>query len=285
MSHDVVVVGVGMITAVGLSAAETAASVRAGIARFVESDFLDQLLEPVVLAWVPDEAMALTSHTTTEDEPVRCQRDRKCQQTLRRSRTDCSGSPHSHCRNVYPTRASEQIHAIRLGFCSDDTESLLADKFLPNLEDPAQLITSWTDQPRPACIASVASHWEWRTMFAGTEGAAWQNDQAPFLPAEFDTLFFQLAAPDLCSGPHRSGGERVDVRGASQSGLFFFHLPSELIQAEFVVDGDAVGLPCVLDCVLIEPDAFRVQLTWRAVLRCDKDLLRVSKVVVVRQRS
>lgn len=37
VSEEAILVGVGMMTAVGLSAAETAASVRAGIMRFVET--------------------------------------------------------------------------------------------------------------------------------------------------------------------------------------------------------------------------------------------------------
>src|SRR5437660_2455688 len=54
---DVVVVGAGMITAVGLSATETAASVRAGTARFVETSIHDKRFEPFVLAEVPEDGL------------------------------------------------------------------------------------------------------------------------------------------------------------------------------------------------------------------------------------
>jgi len=54
MAGDVVVAGVGMITAVGLSAAETAASVRAGTARFAETKLLDKRRAPFTLAEVPE---------------------------------------------------------------------------------------------------------------------------------------------------------------------------------------------------------------------------------------
>src|SRR5436190_1170801 len=57
MPDNVVIVGAGMITAVGLSAAETAASVRSGTARFAESSILDKRFEPFVLAEVPDEGL------------------------------------------------------------------------------------------------------------------------------------------------------------------------------------------------------------------------------------
>lgn len=55
--HDVVIAGVGLLTAVGLSSDEVAASVRAGIARFTESEILDRDFQPVVLAQVPEEGL------------------------------------------------------------------------------------------------------------------------------------------------------------------------------------------------------------------------------------
>jgi 3-oxoacyl-[acyl-carrier-protein] synthase-1 len=46
-----------MVSAVGLSAAETAAAVRAGSARFIETSMLDKRFEPFVLAEVPEEGL------------------------------------------------------------------------------------------------------------------------------------------------------------------------------------------------------------------------------------
>lgn len=55
--EEVVVIGLGMLTAVGLSAAETAASVRAGTARFAETPWPDRWEEPFVAAAVPEDAL------------------------------------------------------------------------------------------------------------------------------------------------------------------------------------------------------------------------------------
>jgi len=54
---DVVVAAAGMITAVGLSAPETAASVRSATARFTETSMLDKRFEPFVLAEVPEDGL------------------------------------------------------------------------------------------------------------------------------------------------------------------------------------------------------------------------------------
>src|SRR5256884_4096851 len=57
MPADVVVIGVGMVTAVGLTAAETAASVRSATARFAETSMMDKRFEPFTLAEVPEDGL------------------------------------------------------------------------------------------------------------------------------------------------------------------------------------------------------------------------------------
>ena len=71
---EVVVVRVGMVTAVGLSAAETAASVRSATMRFASTDWLDRRSEPFNVAAVPDAglpplapAVAATAGLTPRD--------------------------------------------------------------------------------------------------------------------------------------------------------------------------------------------------------------------------
>ena len=53
--QEAVVVGCGMMTAVGLSAAETAASVRAALMRFTAIDWFDDRFEEYTIAEVPDD--------------------------------------------------------------------------------------------------------------------------------------------------------------------------------------------------------------------------------------
>lgn len=56
--QSVVIVGVGMTTPVGLSAAETAASVRAATMALTESDYRDKRFDRVIIGEVPDEGIA-----------------------------------------------------------------------------------------------------------------------------------------------------------------------------------------------------------------------------------
>lgn len=56
-TREAVVVSVGMMTAVGLTAVETATSVRAGVARFGESALHDHRVRPFTLAEVPEDGL------------------------------------------------------------------------------------------------------------------------------------------------------------------------------------------------------------------------------------
>jgi 3-oxoacyl-[acyl-carrier-protein] synthase-1 len=71
MTDDIVVVGIGMVTAVGVSAPETAASVRAATSRFVESSLWDRRSEPFILAEVPEEALPEVSEDVMSTAVIR----------------------------------------------------------------------------------------------------------------------------------------------------------------------------------------------------------------------
>src|SRR5687767_14795918 len=55
--EEVLVLGVGMVTAVGLSSAETAASARAGAPLFVEINWRGERFQPFKVAQVPDDGL------------------------------------------------------------------------------------------------------------------------------------------------------------------------------------------------------------------------------------
>jgi len=63
MPEQVVILGVGMLTAVGLTARETAASVRGRVARFGESAIRDRNSNPFTLAEVPDDGLPALDDT------------------------------------------------------------------------------------------------------------------------------------------------------------------------------------------------------------------------------
>lgn len=75
-SQAVVIVGVGLTTPVGLSAAETAASVRASTMAMEETDFRDHRFDRVILGEVPDEGLAPLAEAVSQTPGVTAREER-----------------------------------------------------------------------------------------------------------------------------------------------------------------------------------------------------------------
>ncbi|MBX6362555.1 MAG: DUF2169 domain-containing protein [Gemmatimonadetes bacterium] len=173
----------------------------------------------------------------------------------------------------------EARNPVGTGFRAEGSEAPLHGLKLPNLEDPYDPITSWKQRPQPAGFAPLAPHWEPRRSYAGTYDEAWQTQRAPYLPTDFDARFFQLAPPELVCPGYLQGGETVEVWNATPSGYLACRLPAFRIQVTYVLDDRSEVRTANLDTVLLEPDAGRLVVVWRTVLRCDKKLLRVREIV------
>jgi len=173
---------------------------------------------------------------------------------------------------------AENRNPVGLGFRVKEGQKKLDGMKLPNLESPKQLISSWKDRPPPASYGPICPTWEPRRSYAGTYDAAWQKNRAPFLPKDFDPRFFQLAPPDQVVPGFLKGGEAVEVRGATPSGLLRFQLPKYQVQAVFLLAQEEHVRPACLDTVFIEPDRNVLVLLWKAVFPCDKKALRIREV-------
>ena len=174
---------------------------------------------------------------------------------------------------------AEPRNPVGTGFSAPGSARAPEGLPLPNLEDPERPIASPKDAPPPAGFAPLSGHWEPRRSYAGTYDDAWQKHRAPYLPTDFDPRFFQLAPPELVARGYLQGGEPVELLGATPGGVpLRFCLPAVRVTVAYLLDGGPTPVPAELDTVLVEPDAGRVLLTWRAALACDKRALRVREV-------
>ena len=62
--------------------------------------------------------------------------------------------------------------------------------YLPNIEDPNNLIKKIGDRPPPAGFGYVSHHWHPRSTFAGTYDQSWDDNRKPLLPQDFDRRYF-----------------------------------------------------------------------------------------------
>ena len=172
----------------------------------------------------------------------------------------------------------EARNPVGKGFKGKRKTRELKGTMLPNLEDPAHLISSPGDRPAPACFGYVAPSWEPRKSFAGTYDEAWQQKRVPYLPEDFDNRFFTAAHPDLISSNYLKGGEPVAITNMSPNGPLKFKLPVCDIKAAVRIAGKTENPHLNLETVLIEPNKTRLSMLWRTGVQCDKKTLKVEQV-------
>lgn len=174
----------------------------------------------------------------------------------------------------------EPRNPVGLGFAAEGNAKRLDGLPLPNLERPDALISSWQDRPEPAGFGFIGCHWEPRCRYGGTYDERWKRERAPLLPDDFDDRYHNAAHPSLISPRHFEGGEAVRVVNASPKGQLDFGLPRYQVRIEARLQGKVVEAVPVLDTVVIEPDASRVVLTWRAAVPCTRKFLYLEHVTV-----
>lgn len=158
----------------------------------------------------------------------------------------------------------EPHNPVGKGFLAKKSRKPLAGVPLPNIEHPDQQIRSPSDRPTPIGFCPVAPHWQPRAAFAGTYDDKWKEEQAPLFPEDFNPRFYQSAPRGLASANYLKGGEPCVVFGTTKAGRLEFTLPTINPGFRLRWPTGAMRLAPELDCVHIDTDRMRLQLTWRA---------------------
>lgn len=136
---------------------------------------------------------------------------------------------------------------------------------LPNLEDPAHLLTQYGQVVPPTGFGFTSPHWQPRAALAGTYDEAWSKDRMPLLPVDFDRRFFNAAPPDLVCQGYLTGNEPVLIENASPMGRLSFRLPGmrpPACRAELAGQKDA-HVEMRLDTVIVDTDKDRILMLYR----------------------
>ena len=114
---------------------------------------------------------------------------------------------------------------VGVGFLGRKTRASVDGKPLPNIEDPAHLITSWNDEPMPAGFGFYSPACQPRTGYSGTEKGAEQRHPLFGLASDFDHAYYNGAHPDLQVPGYLRGDEEVDLINLTKDGRRRFRLP------------------------------------------------------------
>lgn len=88
---------------------------------------------------------------------------------------------------------------------------------LPNIENPARLISSPDDMALPVCFEPIDLTWPQRFSKLGTYDDAWFKQRFPNTAADFDWTFHNVAAEDQWLSGYFKGGEQIEITGMHQS--------------------------------------------------------------------
>lgn len=142
---------------------------------------------------------------------------------------------------------------------------------LPNFEYPDKSL----EKAGPAGFGALASHWSPRLELSGTYDEAWQKSRYPLLPADWDPRSLLCSPADQRPETHLQGGELVELRNLSSTGVLRFALPKlhftfrTLFSTGFGMRAKEHGGH--LATLILEPDHPRVSLVWLSTLACRTD--------------
>ena len=169
-----------------------------------------------------------------------------------------------------------------VGYHHDLDLDLVVDKPVPNTEELEDPVKSPRGKYRPMAFGPVGRSWDPRHKFAGTYDQEWKDNVFPFLPADFKEDYHQSAPSDQ-QMPFPKGGEPVALLNLTPDGQRNFNLPRVGIPVEFTDSSyNRTEVAAVIDTVIIEPDAGRLMLVWRASHPLKRSMLEIRQVVVGR---
>lgn len=136
----------------------------------------------------------------------------------------------------------------------------------PQFEDCHRPIESPHDNALPEGFSAIARWWEPRVSLQGTLDAAWQAEQYPNPPDDYNPRFTQSAHPDLVSPKLICGHEPIILANCFPDERTVTALPSMTVQAITVFNnGVALVMPMALDTIRIDLDTRRCVLLWRVM--------------------
>jgi hypothetical protein len=151
---------------------------------------------------------------------------------------------------------------------------------LPNTAEFGGLVEGWQTRHRPMAFGPLGRSWRPRRDFAGTYDDKWLVTRMPFLPDDFDSRYFQAAAPDQ-QIPYPRGGERIEIVNLCQDGRISTTLPELQIKVTFERRSRRFAQKLApLDTLLLLPEERRLCMTFRCHLVAERDMFEVKEIIV-----
>ncbi len=144
------------------------------------------------------------------------------------------------------------------------------DAPLPNVEDPARLIKSLDDQPRPAHFGPIPADDPARLRYLGTYDQHWIDNVSPLKPEDFNPLYHCDAPLEQRFDTFFEGGESFMITGMSRGAASVGGVLPRLVARCFYKlarNIDLVETDMRCDTVTLFPNVEKAVLTFRGLIR------------------
>ncbi|MBN1290607.1 MAG: DUF2169 domain-containing protein [Candidatus Latescibacteria bacterium] len=157
------------------------------------------------------------------------------------------------------------------GFQKQNTETETGVLFLPNIEDPDNMVDSPGSQPEPAGFGPLGRMWQQRHSKMGTYTGRWIKERWPWFPLDFDWGHFNAAPPDMQVVGYLRGDEQLYFENlhpehahyeSKLPGLRIRCFLNKLIPAD-TSQTNFVEVSMKLDTLWVDMDADKLVLVWR----------------------
>jgi hypothetical protein len=156
---------------------------------------------------------------------------------------------------------------------------------LPRTEESRRAVSDPSQSYLPMAFGPLGRHWAPRLHHVGTYDKRWQDERMPFMPDDFNPLYFQAAAVDQQIDPPR-GGERIVLANLCREGRLHSEIPARSVVVSFITHtGRFEEIEAVCDGVTLEPDTDLLTLTWRASLALKRDFFDLREMVVTERAT
>ncbi|UCF82173.1 MAG: DUF2169 domain-containing protein, partial [Desulfobacteraceae bacterium] len=190
------------------------------------------------------------------------------------ARTISDPEPFTQMELKYENSFGGQGHKknpVGKGFSKQETEEGKKVRFLPNIENPQNMIGSPRSRPEPAGFGPLGKMWEQRSSRMGTYKGKYLEERWPWFPQDFDWGHYNAAPPDMQVEGYLQGDEALFFENLHpENPKYRTNLPAlrarcfVSIPAESESEEDRFNeIQLNLDTLWVDMDNEKLVLVWR----------------------
>lgn len=150
----------------------------------------------------------------------------------------------------------------------------------PSTEECNNPIRTPNENYMPMAMGPMGRGWSPRVQLGGTYDKRWLDDTFPFLPENFNELYYQSAPKDQQTD-FLQGGEEVVLLNVTEDGKRSFTVPKvEMPVVFFKKKAEREEKNAVLDTLIFEPEHDRFSCVWRANVQLKNNAFEIPEALV-----